>query len=115
MGAEDRQLVLKHAEYVSSLDVSPDGSRALTSCDDGSVRLWQLADAVQLAAVKSTGRPFNSVGFSPDGSMAILTSSEDKRVSLWDLSLAAIRGPANLAGVNPQNGVAATLQTFLDF
>src|SRR3954449_6336382 len=116
MGAEDRQLVLKHAEYVSSLDVSPDGSRALTSCDDGSVRLWQLADAVQLAAVKSPGKPFNSVGFSPDGSLAILTSGEDKRVSLWDLSVqAAIRGPANVTGVNPQNGVASTLQTFLDF
>ena len=34
-GAEDRQLVLKHPEFVSSLDISPDGARALTSCDDG--------------------------------------------------------------------------------
>ena len=88
------------------------------SCDDGSVRLWRLADAVQLAAVKSPGRPFNSVGFSPDGSTAILTSSEDKRVSLWDLSVAdrelsgirttrtAITQPSTL---NPQ------LQSFLDF
>jgi WD40 repeat protein len=93
-GQEDRGRVLKHAEYVSSLDISPDGARALTACDDGSVRLWRLADAVQLAAVKSPGRPFNSVGFSPDGSTAILTSSQDKRVSLWDLSLqSAIRNP----------------------
>jgi WD40 repeat protein/serine/threonine protein kinase len=109
-GMEDRQRVLKHAEYVSSLDVSPDGTRALTSCDDGSVRLWQLADATQLAAVKSPGRPFNSVSFSPDGSMAILTSSEDKRVSMWDLSVqSAIR--------NPQSAIATetTLRPFLDF
>src|SRR4029077_14734012 len=107
-GAENRQLVLKHAEYVSSLDISPDGARALTSCDDSSVRLWRLADAAQLAAVKSPGRPFNSVGFSPDGSTAILTSTEDKRVSLWDLSVqAAIRTPPGEA--------AGTLRPLLNF
>jgi WD40 repeat protein/serine/threonine protein kinase len=107
-GTEDRQLVLKHSEYVSSLDISPDGARALTACDDGSVRLWRLADAVQLASVKSAGRPFNSVGFSPDGSTAILTSSEDKRVSLWDLSVQS-------AVQNPQTEVPSVLQPFLDF
>jgi hypothetical protein len=93
-GVEDRQLVLKHTEHVSSLDISPDGARALTACDDGFVRLWRLADAVQLAAVKSPGQPFNSVGFSPDGSTAILTSSQDKLVSTWDLSVQSeIRNP----------------------
>ena len=47
------------------------------------------------------------MGFSPDGSTAILTSSEDKRVSLWDLSVQSeIR--------NPQAEVA-TLRPLLDF
>ena len=44
-GEEQRQLVLKHPEWVSSLDLSADGKLALTTCDDGSARLWRLADA----------------------------------------------------------------------
>ncbi|MCI0331620.1 MAG: protein kinase [Planctomycetes bacterium] len=89
-GEELRQLVLKHPEWVTSLDVSGDGALAITTCDDGMARLWRLADAAKLAEVKSTGKPFNAVGFSPDASMAVLTSAEDKRVSLWDLSAAVV-------------------------
>jgi WD40 repeat protein len=90
--------------------MSSDGAGVLTACDDGSARLWRLADATQLAAIKSPSKPFTSVGFSPDGINAILTSSEGKKVWLWDLSLqAAIR--------NPQPGAPAqtTLTPLLDF
>jgi len=103
-GEEIQQLVLKHPEWVTSLDVSPDGALALTTCDDGVARLWRLADAAQLAAVKSAGQPFNAVGFSPDGSTAVLTSAGDKQVSLWDLSAAAV-------AANQQS----TTQPLLDF
>ena len=44
-GEELKQLVLKHPEYVSSLDLSPDGTLAITTCDDGTARVWRLADA----------------------------------------------------------------------
>ncbi|HEX3599616.1 MAG TPA: protein kinase, partial [Lacipirellulaceae bacterium] len=84
-GEENRQLVLKHDEWVSSLDLSADGKLALTTCEDGTARLWRLADAKQLAMVKSTGRPFNSVSFSPDGNTALLASPEDKQVRLWNI------------------------------
>ncbi len=117
-GQEQRQLVLKHNDWVSSLDISADGARALTTCDDGYARLWRLADATQLASLKSPGKPFNSVGFSPDGSTAILTSSEDKLVSLWDLSVqSAIVTPT----ASPQSPTVAntktqaTATTLLDF
>ncbi len=89
-GEEIRQLVLKHPEWVTSLDVSRDGALAISTCDDGMARLWRLTDAAKLAEVKSAGRPFNAVGFSPDGSTAVLTSAEDKRVSLWDVSAAVV-------------------------
>ncbi len=113
-GEEQRQLVLKHNDYVSSLDLSADGTRALTACDDGFARLWRLADATQLAAVKSPSKPFTSVSFSPDSSIALLTSSEGKRVFTWDLSLVAGLGAANpnVAALNAQPG---QLQPFLDF
>jgi WD40 repeat protein len=101
---------LKHDEYVSSLDVSPDGTRALTACDDGSARLWRLADAAQLAVMKSPSKPFTSVAFSPDGSAALLTSSESKKVWRWDLSLqTAIRNP------QPNAAAQGTLTQLIDF
>jgi WD40 repeat protein/serine/threonine protein kinase len=113
-GQEQRQLVLKHDDYVSSLDMSPDGTRALTACDDGSVRLWRLADATQLAEMKSPSKPFTSVAFSPDGSTALLTSSESKKVWRWDLSLLnAIRTPQ--PGVQPNAGAQGTLTQLIDF
>jgi WD40 repeat protein/serine/threonine protein kinase len=107
-GEELRQLVLKHDEWVSSLDVSPDGKFAITTCDDGAARLWQLADAKPIAIAKSASRPFNSVGFSPDGDSAVLSSSEDKAVRLWNLS------PA-ISGAAADAARAGSTELVLDF
>jgi hypothetical protein len=118
-GEEMRQLALKHPDWISSVDISADGAMAVTTCDDGVARLWRLADAAQLAAVQSPGKPFNSVGFSSDGSTAVLTSSEDKLVRLWDLSLEG--SGFSVQGSEPQSAIAAqrasksTLSAVLDF
>jgi WD40 repeat protein/serine/threonine protein kinase len=95
-GEELRDLALKHFGWVSSLDLSADGKLALTTCDDGMARLWQLETATPVAAVKSAGEPFNSGSFSPDSSRAVLVSSADKVVRMWNVSPAAA-GLANAA------------------
>jgi WD40 repeat protein/serine/threonine protein kinase len=89
-GEEMQQLVLKHPDWVTSLDLSGDGSQALTTCDDGTARLFRLAGGAQVAAVKASGQPYNAASFSPDGSTAVLTAAGDKQVSLWDLSAAEV-------------------------
>ena len=111
-GEELRPLVLSHDDWVSSLDVSADGTRGLTTSGDGVARLWRLTDAVLLATVRSPGTPFNSAAFSPDGRTAVLTAAEDNRVWLWDVSAAT-------AATNPTNGQfdanSSLLELFLDF
>jgi WD40 repeat protein/serine/threonine protein kinase len=107
-GEEQRQVALKHGEWVSSLELSADGKLALTTCDDGSARLWRLADASLVATTKSAGQPYNSGGFSPDGSTAVLASSEDKVVRLWNLS------PV-IAGTAADAAQADTTEVLLDF
>jgi WD40 repeat protein/serine/threonine protein kinase len=107
-GNELRQLVLKHADWVSSFDLSADGKFALTTCDDGAARLWRLADATLIATVKSTGQPFNSASFAPEGNVAVLASSEDKAVRLWNLS------PV-IAGVAANAAQADATDLILDF
>jgi WD40 repeat protein len=119
-GEELPHLVLKHPEWVSWLDISPDGSRVLTTCDDGTARFWSLSDAKQLATVPSPGKPFNSVGFSPDGLKAVLTAAEDKFVHVWDLSAAEGAGfgaqGAELQGQGPAaNARDRFLAPLLDF
>jgi WD40 repeat protein len=131
-GQELRDLVLKHPDWVSSLDISADGTRAITTCDDGHARLWRLTDATVLASVSSPGKPFNSVGFSPDGSSAVLTAAEDKRVHVWDLSVAGsgfrgqgsgfrvqgseVRVQASPDALNPEpRTLTSLLQLLLDF
>jgi WD40 repeat protein len=89
-GEELQQLVLKHPQWVTSLDLSSDGTYALTTCDDGNARLFRLADATQIAAVKTPSQPYNAAAFSPDGSTAVLTAAGDRQVSLWDLSAALV-------------------------
>ena len=106
-GEELRQLVLRHPDWVSSLDVSSDGTLALTTCDDGKARLWRLTDAVELASLKAAGGAFNAVAFSPDARRAVLASSMDRTVGLWNIA-----DRSNLAGLAPGAGaqVAASLQ-----
>ncbi len=108
-GRELRDLVLKHPDWVSSLDVSPDGRLALTTCDDGHVRLWRLEDARQVASFESPEGIFNSVSFSPDSRLALVTSSADKQVRIWDLAQAA-----EAAEDEPSTAPAGT-ETLFDF
>jgi WD40 repeat protein/serine/threonine protein kinase len=111
-GEEARDLILKHGHPVTALDVSADGKWALTTCDDGLARLWRLADAAEVASIRSPGKPFGAASFSPDGSQALLTQPEDKLVQIWDLSAAAVASPAAGPAAPAQ---ADLLRTFLNF
>ncbi len=98
-GTELRPLVLKHPEWVAAMDLSDDGRFALTTCDDGKVRLWQLADAKIIAQHESKETIFNSVDLAPDGNTALLTSSGDAIVYRWKLN----------------SGARTSLEPFIDF
>ncbi len=105
-GEEIRTLVLKHPDYVTTLDLSSDGTLALTSCDDGVARLWRLVDAQLLEEVKSPGKPFTALSFAPDGRSAVATDNLDRKVYRWPL-------PATAS--DAASASAAPLETLLDF
>jgi WD40 repeat protein/serine/threonine protein kinase len=85
-GQELRDRVLKHPDWVSDFDVSDDGTKVLTSCDDGQVRLWSLADAQLIATIQPLAEKviYSSVDLAPDGRRALLTCSATGEVFLWD-------------------------------
>lgn len=85
-GQEKRDVVLKHPNWVSSLDLSADGTLAITACEDGAVRLWRLADAEVAQTLRVPDRKFSAVSIAPDGKSALVTSSLDRQVQIWNLS-----------------------------
>jgi WD40 repeat protein len=69
-------LVLKHPNTVWSLDVSRDGKTALTSCQDGGMRLWDLATASVVREIKFKVGGINSARLKPDGKSAVSVHTE---------------------------------------
>jgi WD40 repeat protein len=121
-GEELQSLALKHPDWVSWIDISTDGTLALTTCDDRQARLWRLADATLIDSLTSPGDPFSAVGFSPDGRRAVLVASVDKKVGIWNMNEP---GQANVAPQvlgrmqapreAPARGGEPSLEPLLDF
>ncbi len=81
----DSLILLKgHSDGIYSALYSPDGTRILTTSQDGTAILWNLNGQV-LAELKGHDAAVFSASFSPDG-RTILTNSQDGTAKLWDLS-----------------------------
>jgi WD40 repeat protein len=74
-----------HAERVNAVAFSPDGKRALSGGDDGTLKLWDLADAKAAEPRTLAGhrRAVTCVAFSADGKQ-LLSGSKDRTLRLWD-------------------------------
>jgi hypothetical protein len=71
--------------YFSSLSITPDGTRAITSSSDKVCTLWDLTTGEVLNTLKGHTDFIHSISITPDGHRAISCSS-DKTCILWDLS-----------------------------
>ncbi len=80
---EVRQLI-GHAGWIKSLDFSPDGTKALSSSQDNSIRLWNVATGKEIGKFEGHDDDVNCVIFNSTGSSA-LSGGSDKTVRLWDL------------------------------
>jgi WD40 repeat protein len=56
-----------HERAISALAVSPDGRRAVTGCDDGTARLWDLDTGEPVGPPLKVDGAVLAVAFSPDG------------------------------------------------
>src|SRR5690606_22505584 len=112
-------LGMPHEGAVEALVAWSDGRWAVTACDDGGVRVWDVAKAQLLSearfdfevdafdpeggtiGAKKRRASASSVGFSPNGRQVVITSSNGKGVWVWDWDSArAARRPTPI----PQTG-----------
>jgi WD40 repeat protein len=64
--------------------MSSDGKQIVSGDNDGSVRVWDVAEGKQLQELEAHIKPVRTVAFSPDGTL-IASGSGDKTVKLWSL------------------------------
>jgi WD40 repeat protein len=87
LGAWDRILprTLRHGDFVHNVVFSPDGTKAATTSEDMTARLWDVATGEPLCGPLRHGDKVWVVAFSPDGTK-IVTTSDDKTARLWDVA-----------------------------
>ena len=83
-GRELRDQVLRHPDKVISLSTSANGTRGVTSCEDGKVRVWDLTAARVLRTLETPQTLVNSVAMSADGSRVVTADPDADTVLLWN-------------------------------
>jgi len=75
---------LGHTDWVRSVAITEDAKIAVTACDDGVVRVWDLKTNQCTATLEGHSGYVLSVALTPDGSTAV-SGSDDNTVKVWDL------------------------------
>ncbi len=83
-----------HRGAIDSLAFSPDGKSLASSGADGTIRFWDVAQALELRQVATRQPSHSGLVFSPDG--ATLAAGWDTMLRLWDTGSGRERSP--LAG-----------------
>lgn len=68
--------------WVFALAFSRDGTRLLASCNDGTIRLWDVATGQEALVLRGEAGEFYGAAFSHDGSR-IVAGCDDFKIRIW--------------------------------
>jgi hypothetical protein len=88
----ERLVFAEHPDYVTTLCLAPDGRTLATTCEDGAVRLWDVAVGRLLTTLPADQGNIFAASFSPDGRL-LATGGDNTTVLLWDVSAWTRRAP----------------------
>ena len=82
-GIAERNRLEGHADFVTGVAFSPDGTRLASSSADGTLKLWNAADGKLIRTLYGHAGWVVSVNFSPDG-VLLASGGADKTIKLWN-------------------------------
>jgi len=74
-----------HTDPVRAVAITPDGTRAVSGGDDGTLRVWDLTAGRQHATLTGHTDWVRAVAITPDGTRAI-SGGDDGTLRVWDLT-----------------------------
>jgi WD40 repeat protein len=108
------QVLATHADPVRAVAVTPGGLRVVSGGDDGAIRIWELDQGHEQAALTGHTDWVRAVAVTPDGTRAV-SGSDDGSVRIWDLdtgeeqaSLTGHTGEVFSVAVTPDGSRAVT-------
>jgi WD40 repeat protein len=92
------RLLLNHDDFVQTAEWSADGSKILTAAGDGTVRVWDALNGVELLRI-TEGAP-KLARWSPDERLILTVDEEDLTAKIWDVATRSERLTLNLKNIN---------------
>jgi WD40 repeat protein len=96
-----------HERDVTSVSLSPDGTRVASGSDDMTVRVWDVVSSRQLHCLRGHESTINAVTYSPDG-LRIVSGADDCTIRVWnactgtqEVCLRGHTGWVNCVGFSP--------------
>jgi WD40 repeat protein len=74
-----------HTATVTGLVFTPDGQRLASASEDGTIRVWNLADGTELQRFQSSREGLTALVLLPDGK-TLISGGSGGSVCLWDLA-----------------------------
>lgn len=106
--------VFSHSGTITTVAISPDGSRVLTGSESGAARLWDASTGHPVGPPFRHQGPVTAAAFSPDGKTA-LTGSQGGTVRLWNTATGLLigapsrhQGPVTAGVFSPDGKTALT-------
>ena len=74
-----------HSGAVTNIRIEPKSGQSITSGEDGTVRIWHLADGLILRVIYAHAGAIRALALEPRGQF-IATAGVDRRVCVWDIA-----------------------------